>query len=298
MYDFEIFADSSANVPENLVKKYGLNIIPYTYNVEGVEKPCYVAGQEFSAVAKEFYAKMREGLDVKTSLVDEQRFFDAISPVLESGRDAVVITITEGLSGTKAQALKAKAALEEKYAGRKVYVCDAANASLGQGLLVLKCAEMRESGMDAKTCAKWVEDNAYCVHSYVTVGDLKYLRKSGRVSLVAAVAGTILNIKPILWANSTTPAKLTVCSKERGRKKALNALLEGFKQNVKDVEDQTVAIAHADCEEDALFLESAVKELGAKNVIIDYYDLCTGAHAGPDTIALFFFGEDRRKTQK
>lgn len=294
MNTFEIFADSSANVPDKYVEKYAIKIIPYTCTVDGVERLCYVEGTNFSVTAKKFYEEMRRGADTKTSLVDEQRFIAAVTPCLEAGKDAVIVTIAAGISGTNHQANVAKAELEKKFPERKVYVLDSANASLGQGLQVLKIAEMREQGASAAECAKWQEENVYKLNSFVTVNDLKYLRKGGRVSTAAAIAGTILNIKPILWANGTSPAKLTVCGKERGRKKSFAAIVEAFKERVINPENQTIAIAHADCEDEALALAEMIKPLGAKNIIFEYYDLCTGSHAGPGTVALFFWGKDRR----
>ena len=164
---------------------------------------------------------------------------------------------------------------------------------MGTGLLALKIAEMKANGETAETCAAWAENNAYRINSFVTVDDLKFLRKGGRVSAVAAIAGTLLNIKPVLWANDTIPAKLTVYGKERGRKKALAAILKAFDERVENPESQTVAITHADCFDDANEIAEAVKAKGVKDVIIEYYDICTGAHVGPGTLALFFMGKNR-----
>ena len=213
---------------------------------------------------------------------------------MKEGKDAVIFTITADLSGTNDQAMHAKATLEKMYPERKLHVLDSANASMGEGLQVIKFAEMKAAGESLESCLKYWEDSVYKINSFVTVADLKYLKRSGRVSTIVALAGALLNIKPVLWANGTVPAKLTVCGKERGRKRSLTAIVEAFKERVVDPENQTIAIAHADCEEDALWIAEQIKALGAKNIIMDYYDLCTGSHAGPGTVALFFLGKDRR----
>lgn len=292
--EFEIFADSAANLSNELAKKHNIKIIPFTYILDGKEYPCYREDEDFSVTAKKYYELLRSGADIKTSLVDAQRIIDAVTPAFKEGRDAIIVTIASGISGTYNQALEAKKALESEYPSCKLYVCDSANASMGEGLLVLKLADLRDMGESAEACAKWFEDNAYKLNSYLTVGDLKYLRKSGRISAAAAIAGTILNVKPVIRADGGTPAKLAVFTKERGRKKAFATILEACKQRAINLENQTVAIAHADSEEDALALAEAVKALGARDVIIEYYDLCSGTHAGPGTVALFFMGEDRK----
>lgn len=298
MYPYEIFVDSSANLPQELVEKYDIRVITYYFNVRGEEEACYRGEKDFSKTAKAFYAMMRAGLEAHTSLISEGRFEEELAPTLEAGKDAVLLTIASGISGTYQQALAAKATLEQRFPERKVYVRDSANASLGQGLLAIKAAELREQGESAEACAAWLEENAYKMNSYVTVEDLKYLRRSGRISMAAAVAGTILNIKPLIRADGGTMPKLAVYGRARGRKKAISSLVEAFDANVIHPEEQTIAIAHADCEAEALELAETLKAHGAKDIIMEYYDLCTGSHIGPGTIALFFMGKDRRSANE
>lgn len=291
MADFDIFVDSSANIPDNLRDK--IRVIPYICTIDGEEFAC-TEGANFSELAKEFYQRMRENADVKTSLIVEERFVEALTPTLEAGKDALLITIASGISGTYNQALNAKKALESRFPKQKVYVLDSANASMGEGLLALKAADLRAMGESAEACAEWIKHNAYKMNSFLTVDDLKYLRKGGRISRTLAIAGTLLNIKPLLRADGGSPAKITAYGKVRGRKKAISSLVEAFDKNVVRPETQTVAITHADCEEDALELARILKEHGARDVIIEYYDLCSGIHVGPGTLALFFMGKDRK----
>lgn len=297
MYNFEIFTESAANIPDELITARGIHMLSYFFNVAGEEKPCYVPGVPFREIAAKFYADMRTGVEAHTSLVPEARFVEEIAPTLEEGKDVVLVTIASGISGTYNQALNAKRTLEERFPERKVYVIDSANASLGQGLLVLKAADLRDAGESAKACADWLKDNTYKMNSYVTVEDLKYLNRSGRISKAAALVGTLLKIKPLIKADGGEIPKLEVYGKVHGRKKAISALVEAFDKNVIHPEAQTIAIAHADCEAEALELAETLKTHGAKDILIDYYDLCTGSHIGPGTLALFFFGKDRREAK-
>ena len=291
---FELFVDSAANLPDEVKTTRNIHVIPYLFTVNGEERTCLQDGTSFRDAAIRFYAEMREGADVKTSLISKQRIIDALSPSLEAGQDVFLVTITASLSGTFDQAMHAKQDLSERFPARKIVVVDAANASLGEGLLALRVADLRDMGESIETCEEWFNDNVYRMNSHVTVGDLKYLRKSGRVSLVTALAGSILGIKAMLKANGETPARLVFAGRERGRKKALSSLIRSFEENADLTAAQTIAIAHADCEDDALALAEELKKRGAQNIIIEHYDLCTGSHVGPDTLALFFFGKDRR----
>ena len=294
MNTFDIYVDSGANIPTELERERKITVIPFQMRVNGKERSCIEQGVPFQETAKAFYADMRAGAEVQTSLINAQTFYDTLLPSMKAGKDALLFTISSGISGSFKQAQEAKKMLEADFPERTVYVLDSANASMGEGMLALRAADLRDMGESAETAAKWVEANAYRLNSYVTVGDLKFLKKTGRISTTLAIAGTILNIKPIIRADGGESAKLVFFSKERGRKKALAALAEAYRERATDHENQTVAICHADCEEDALHLADLIREIGVKEIIMNYYDLCTGSHAGPGTVALFFFGKDRR----
>lgn len=297
MNKFDIYVDSAANLTDDMIASSDINVIPFICTVNGEERLCYDSGTPFSQTAKKFYEDMLSGADMKTSLIGEARFIEAVTPSLEAGRDVFIITMAAGISGTHAQAVAAKNSLEKLFPDNKVYVGDSANASLGEGLLAMNVAKLRDMGESLTACAEWFEQNKYKMNSYCTVQDLKYLKKGGRISTTLAIAGTILNIKPILRADGGNPAKLTFWAKERGRKKAFDTILKEFDELCVNPENQTVAITHCNCEEDALKLAELVKQHGASEVVIEYYDLCTGSHVGPGTIALFFTGKDRRNPQ-
>lgn len=294
MFKFEIFTDSAANLPDEVRVERNIHVIPYVCNLDGEDVSCLEEGVPYAETAKRFYAKMRAGAEAKTSLIGQERICEAFLPVLEAEKDIIFVSIASGISGTYQQAVNAQKELAEKFPKRKIYVVDSANASLGEGLIVLRIADLRDMGESVESCYEWGVNNAYKVNSYLTVEDLKYLRKGGRISKTLALAGSLLNIKPLLKADGGKPAKMAFFSKTRGRKKALSALVEYFDAQVLRPEGQTVAIAHGDCEEEALELAETLKEHGAHDVIVEYYDMCTGTHVGPGTVAIFFFGKDRR----
>ena len=294
MKAFDIYVDSGANIPQALAKSRDIHVISYHMTVNGEDRICYEEGVAFEETAKRFYDDMRAGAEVKTSLLNAQTFYDALLPSLQAGRDAILFTISSGISATNKQAQEAGKLLEADHPGSKVYVIDSENASMGEGLLALKTADLRDLGESAETCAKWARENSFKTNSYLTVGDLKYLKRTGRISTTLAIAGTLLNIKPVLRADGSANTKIVFYGKERGRKKALMALAEAYKERAFEHEKQTVAICHGDCKEDAEYLAGLIREIGAAEIVIEYYDLCTGSHVGPGTVALFFFGKDRR----
>ncbi len=293
MRNFDIFADSACNLTDELIEKYEIGIVPYTCTIGDKEMEAYEKGVPFVETAKKFYDLMREGSETKTTLVNAQKIIDAVTPSLKAGRDVLFITISKNMSGTYNQALMAESELKTLFPDRKFVPVDSFHASMGEGLHVLNAARLAEMGESIEACKKQIEDNQLNIHGVFTVSNLKYLKRGGRISATLAIAGTLLNIKPVLHGDEN--GKLAFWCNERGRKKAIAKLAETFKQYAINPSNQTVAIAHADCPEDAAELEALVRSYGATDVITNVYDLCTGAHAGPGTLALFFHGTPRGK---
>ena len=156
----------------------------------------------------------------------------------------------------------------------------------------MQAARLKNMGESAEVCFKQLEISRFRLNSYFTVADLKYLKKGGRISGAVAIAGTILNIKPILRADGN--GRIAMCGKVRGRKKSVAELADCYKNNAVFPEGSTVAISHCNCEEDALALADMVRAMGAKDVTIEYFDIVSGAHVGPGSLGIFFMGKDRR----
>ena len=127
---------------------------------------------------------------------------------------------------------------------------------------------------------------------YFTVDDLNFLKRSGRVSGATAMIGTVLNIKPILYG--TEDGHIVSCGKVRGRKKAIEALVDMYAQKQVDAQDRLVAISHGDCLEDAEILAQRIRETAEpKELIIVPHEPFSGAHVGPGMLAVFFYGKER-----
>lgn len=293
MNQFDIFVDSSANLTEEMIRTNGIGVISYTCAIAGEERECYEEGKPFEQTAKQFYDAMRAGSETRTTLINSSKIAEAVAPSMKAGRDVLLVTISSQISGTYNQAKLAAEQLKELYPERKLVIADSYNASLGEGLFAVKAAQLRDLGESIDVCAEWIERHKLNMNSVFTVSDLKYLRRGGRISATLAIAGTILNIKPILKAEAN--GKIGFAGKERGRKKSLARLAEMFTETVVNPESQTVAICHADCEEDALALKEMITDRGAQDVVINMYDICTGSHVGPGTVALFFLGKERGK---
>lgn len=285
---FEIVTDTSANLPEAIIKQYQLCVIPFTFIVNGCERTCLEAD---AFDGEGYYDEIRAGAHVTTSQITPGRYIDYMEPLLQEGRDILYVGMSSGISGAYASAEMAAGQLREKYPQRRIRIVDTLAASLGEGLQVINAAEMRMRGCSLDETADRLTKRRKNMYQIFTVDDLGYLRKGGRVSRAAAIVGSVLQIKPLLKGDEE--GRIIVSGKVRGRRASIKALAARYASLVKDPEGQTVGIAHAGCAEDAQRLAEMIKEDGAPaDIMLVCYEPVTGAHVGPGTVALFFEGKE------
>lgn len=292
---FQVFVDSAANIPAEIVKKYGIHVISFVNHINGediVNFDINLNQEEEREKGKQYYEAVRSGARVKTSLINTADFIAHFTPVLEAGEDIMYFSLSKNISGTYNAACLAAEELKEQFPERKLRLIDSLNASLAQGILAIYATEMRNSGMEFEMIGDILDRQVPRMNGIFTVGDLKYLSNTGRISKTTASVGNILNIKPILRGNRD--GYIVESKKCRGRKKSLDTLVELVCDNIENPEDQIIGIAHADAYEESLYvMEEIQKRIKVREFINTSYDYCTGSHVGPDTIALFFMAADR-----
>lgn len=287
---FEIVTDSSSNLPEELIDRYQLYILSLVFRVGEDEYRSYTKG--IKTDLKQFYDMMRRKEKITTSLVDPKSCAELFGMLLEQGKDILYIGFSSALSGTYQAASSALEDLRSRYPERKIYHIDTLGASLGEGLLVYHAAKLREQGKTIEEVYNWLLENRLHLCHWFTVDDLFFLRRGGRVSSTTAVLGTILGIKPVMHMDDE--GRLIFVTKVRGRKAALDALVEKMAKTATLPEDQEIFITHGDCLDDAQYVAQQVRErMHVKDVLINYVDPVIGAHSGPGTVALFFLGDHR-----
>lgn len=293
---FEIFVDSAANIPAELVKSFKIKVLSFVNLVNGKEMTCFdpdLTPEEERQKGKDYYDMVRAGADIKTGLISSGVFEDAFREALEADKDVLYFSLSKNISGNYNSArIAAEDLMESGNYTRKIRMIDSLNASLAQGILAIYASEMREKGMAFDEVADILETYPAKMNGVFTVGDLKYLARTGRLSGTAAVIGNVLSIKPILRGNKD--GYIVQYKKCRGRKSAIHELVSLVCNNIVEPEKQIIGIAHADAYEESLYImEEIQKRVKVRGFINTSYDFCTGSHVGPDTLALFFMGKDR-----
>ena len=289
---FKITTDSTADLPAEYLKEHNIGCMPISYIMDGV-----TYGRERELDWKEFYAMMRnEGKMPTTSQINPAEAKEYFEEFVKTDKEILHIAFSSGLSGTYNNVCIAAQEVMEEHPDCRIVVLDSLCASLGEGLFVHKAVSLRDAGRTLDETADWLKENTQNFVHVFTVDDLFHLHRGGRVSRAAAIVGTLVSIKPKLHVDSE--GHLIVIGKVRGRKKALNALVDYMEEKMgkrlQENRDDCVFISHGDALEDAEYVRDQVRErFGMEHFLINHIGPTIGAHSGPGTIALFFLGESR-----
>lgn len=283
MDNFKIITDSSCDVPLELLTQYDIDFVPFYVSFDGVNY--YKEYIEISV--EEFYKKLiNEKLFAKTSLPSVQDYMDVFKPNLDKGMDILCFCITAKFSGSYQSAVNASNILKEEYPGRKIIIVDSIQATAGQGLVLLETARMKSSGFSIEKCYQTIENIKHTCSVTFTVATLEYLKRGGRIGLVSAFAGSILNIKPIIQLNV---GELRPYSKSRGRKKAVKEVVEIVMKEVgNNKHDYEYFVLHSECGEDAAEIIKRLKDKHNIDVTLpySYVGATIGCHIGPSAVGI------------
>ena len=245
---------------------------------------------------EEFYSRIDAGAMPVTSQVNVDEFISFFEPFLSAGMDIVHVEMSSAISGTFNSARIAKEELKEKYPDRNLYLVDSLGASSGFGLLVDTACEKKIAGASAQELYSWLEENKLNVHHWFFSTDLKHFKRGGRISATSAALGTLLNICPLMNVNNK--GELIPRDKIRGKKHVIQEIvgkMRTYAQNEFDYSGKCF-ISHSARPEDARLVadivETEFKKLNGK-VRINSIGTVVGAHTGPGTVALFFWGDKR-----
>ncbi|MBQ3928115.1 MAG: DegV family protein, partial [Clostridia bacterium] len=238
---------------------------------------------------KALYDIMRAGNRVTTTQVPPQVFMDKFTEYLEKGMDIVYVACSGKLSGSVNTGSVIANELKAKYPDADIRCIDSLNACIGEGMMAIYAAQLRDQGLSAADIEAKVLDSRKLVNQIVTVDSLDTLKRAGRVKASAAFFGNLMGVRPILISDANgnnAPIK-----KVKGRANSMAEIVNELKETI-DPEEQTVYVVHADCLEDAQKLEQMVKEALPKvNTYITYIGPIIGASIGPGAVGVFAFGK-------
>lgn len=294
MYESLLSCCSTADLTREQMERRGIHYACFHFALDGKEYPDDMG---LSMTPEELYGKMVAGADVKTSQITMAEYLDYFGGLLRQGKDILHVDFSSGLSGSFNSARLAAQELAEQYPDRRIIVVDSLAASSGYGLIMETLADMRDGGMSIQELCHWIEENKLRMHHWFFSTDLTFYIKGGRVSKTAGMVGSLLNICPLL--NMDYLGRLIPREKLRGKKKAVRRIVEMMEAHAQDGLDYSgkCYICHSLCLEDAKTVAAAVEERFPRlqgRVEIYPIGATIGSHTGPGTLALFFWGDQRK----
>ena len=281
--------DSCSDIPQELADKYGIEVVGFPINLDGVE---YMERKDFTN--DQFYQMMRDAQGVPTTAaITQLQFCDIYARYADEGyTDLVYLSINAGGSSTYNNAVKAMELLEEERPGytMKIQVIDSHTYSMPYGWYFCECARKVRNGGELASCVAELKKKLDCVEICLAAYSLKQMKKSGRISAAAAVMGELMGIRPII---TLIDGKTKVEAKVRGDDKVVPAMVELCKQRSEGVENFDYMIGHTNIPQTADLEKACRKAFGKPPLLVFELGGVVSANTGPDTIALVYVGHAR-----
>ena len=293
MSDFILTCCSTADLPAEYFEEHDIPYLCFHFNLDGQE---YEDDLGKSIPFDRFYEMISEGAMPKTSQPSIGQYVECWEPYLKEGKKIVHISLSSGLSGAYRAACSARDVLAIDFPSDHIHIIDSLGASSGYGLLVDTACKFRDEGKSASETAQWVEDNKLNLHHLFFSTDLTSYYRGGRIKKGAMLLGSALNICPVLDMNDE--GLLTPRARSRGVRHAIKAILKTMEEHAQGGLDYSgkCFISQSACfdyaRQVADLVEENFKKLDGK-VMINSVGTVIGAHTGPGTVALFYWGDRR-----
>lgn len=285
---------STADLSREHMEKRDIHYICFHFQLNGKDYPDDL-GQTIPF--DKFYQAMADGAETRTSQVNAEEYEEYFERFLKEGKDILHLSLSSGISGTINSAQTAKQRLQVKYPERKINLVDSLGASSGYGLLMDALADLRDSGYTLEQATEWAEKNKLRLHHWFFSTDLTFYIKGGRISKTAGFFGQMLNICPLL--NMDNLGRLIPREKIRTKRRVIRAMVDKMAEHAENGEQYSgkCYISQSACLEDAQAVAALVEQRFPKlngKVLINSIGTTIGSHTGPGTVALFFFGDERK----
>ncbi|MDF2944256.1 MAG: hypothetical protein K0S01_3114 [Herbinix sp.] len=281
----KIITDSASDTPKWVIDDYNLHVIPTPVVID--EKD-YFDGK--TIMPEEFYDILRSGKDIKTYHINSQMFYDNFLPYAKEGDEVIYICFSTGIAGTYNAANIAKTELLEQYPQFNLTIIDSKCASIGFGLVTFYALLMQKKGASKQEIIDGIHWHCDHMEHVFTVNTLEYLLKGGRLSRTSAIAGGLLDIKPIMQVNDD--GALGAIEKVRGRQKSLKRLIEIVGELGASLTNQRIGIVHGDDAQTMEFIKEQLSQTyGCRYYLENFVGCAIGAHTGPGIIGIIFLNE-------
>ncbi|MCR5332491.1 MAG: DegV family protein [Bacilli bacterium] len=288
---YTLFFDSDCDITPEIAKHYGAKLISMPYEVDGKEIYPYVTEKTYNA--HEFFSMLRSGKLPTTSALSPEAYREYFEPEFKKGNDILYIHFSAAMSATFNSIRLLMEVLKKEYPERKLEMIDTKGITLGSYSLCKQMGELYKQGKSIEEIKEWASINVDKTAFYFFADNLKFFAKSGRVSGFSAFMGGLIGIKPIIYISEE--GKMVSIGRAKGRKNALQKILQYVIDLEEDIKKYPVVVAHGDAPELVKEFVSMMKAQFGDDLNIEVIDInpTAGSHCGPDTLGVTFHAKHR-----
>lgn len=285
------FTDTDCEITLKKANELGFKLISMPYTMDGELIRPYVDFEEFDD--KTFYNALRNGATPTTSAVTKENYLEIFEPEFAAGNDIFYLHFSETMSSSFGFMRLAVEELKAKYPERKFYALDSKGISINSYYQILKMHDLINEGKTPEEIIEILTAEIPHIATYFFASDLKFFKRSGRVSGLAATMGTIVGIRPTM--NMNDEGKLVQIGKEVGKEKAIARLVKYVEELGDNIKDHRIIVTHSDCPEDADRLIAKVKAAFGDDLNIEVVKVnpTVGCHCGPSCVGICFHAVHR-----
>ena len=285
------FTDTDTDLTPEDAKKYNCKLISMPYIVDGKEVFPYESFDEFDS--KGFYQMLRRGTIPTTCGISPSKYMEYFEEEFKKGNDILYVSFSKAMSGTFNAMNLALEELKEEYPDRKFYQIDTKGITICSLIIVREIGDMLLRGASVEEVMKWADENVDRYATYFFADNLKFFRKSGRVTNLKGFMGDLMGVRPIL--NMNADGMMTNIDKVRGKNAAIDKLVEYVLKLGRDVKNHRIIIGHSDNMELATLLAERLKIALGNDLNIEFavVNPTAGSHCGPDGVGVAFASVSR-----
>lgn len=281
----KLYTDTDTDFYPSLAEEYGYKLISMPYSIEAKTTYPYVDFDTFDAHA--FYDRLRGGVLPTTSAISKEQYMNYFIKDFIEGNEILYVHFSRAMTNTFDAMDQAIAGLKEKYPKARFEEIDTKGITTISYAIVREVGDLVKAGKSLDEVLDWAKTEVDKFAMYFFADDLRFFRRSGRVSGLAATMGTLIGVRPLI--HMSQEGKMVSVGTAKGRNNAMLYLLNKVGELGDDIASHRICIGHTDAPEIARQLGAMITEkYGHQNIVYVDVNPTAGSHCGPNGVGVCF----------
>ena len=286
----KLYTDTDTDFYPSLAEEYGYKLISMPYSIEAKTTYPYVDFDTFDAHA--FYDRLRGGVLPTTSAISKEQYMNYFIKDFIEGNEILYVHFSRAMTNTFDAMDQAIAELKEKYPKARFEEIDTKGITTISYAIVREVGDLVKAGKSLDEVLDWAKTEVDKFAMYFFADDLRFFRRSGRVSGLAATMGTLIGVRPLI--HMSQEGKMVSVGTAKGRNNAMLYLLNKVGELGDDIASHRICIGHTDAPEIARQLGAMITEkYGHQNIVYVDVNPTAGSHCGPNGVGVCFHAKNR-----